>query len=120
MDRELHPTPRHLDEPLRIAGLTVSQLVALVLGATLCLLCLTYLPGSITMSQRLVVGVVLGGLPVLLVSAAVYSGIGLLHLAGRIGQYTREAREYLPGPPTEGPSELRLSETAAYDTSDDL
>ncbi len=121
MDREIHPTPRHLDEPLRILGLTASQLVVAVIGGGISILCLTYLPAWVSMSLRLIIAIVLGGLPFMGVTMAAYGGVTPGHVARRLWRYSREASEYRPGPATTGPFILELhdSQTEAQDPHDE-
>ncbi len=113
MDREIHPTPRHLDEPLRILGQTVPQLISATIGMGIFVTCLSYLPGVISMSYRLAAALVLGALPYIAVTMAVYSGVSLRHVVRRVWRYSREAREYLPGRPTSGPHALVLYDRQA-------
>ena len=120
MRRTLHPSPRHLDDPLRLGPFTVQQWAVLALCALLVWLCLEYLPAWVPGSAKLSVASTLIGIPLGLVWAGGASR-NLLELPLRALRYALTPREYVPGPPRTGPLTLALVEgrPAREDTDDE-
>ena len=120
MRRTLHPSPRHLDDPLRLGPFTVQQWALLALCALATWACLEYLPAWVPGSARLSVASTLIGLPL----GLVWAGGGarsLFELPLRAARYALAAREYVPGETGEGPLTLELLERrpSQEDTHDD-
>ncbi len=111
MRRTLHPTPRHLDDPLRLGPFTVAQWALIALSAVCVWLCLELLPVWVPNQARLSIAATLIGIPL----GIVYSGGGagrasIFELPVRALRYAFSSREYVPGKPRTGPLRLTLVE----------
>ncbi len=107
--RTIHPTPRHLEDPLKLLGLTPGQWAAAFLGMLLAAAAFNYLPGFISIKLRAFATVVVFGAPVLAATAASYAGVGVGRLAAHIWTYWTTPRVYLPDQPrTNGPTRIYL------------
>ncbi len=107
--RAIHPTPRHLEDPLKLLGLTPGQWAAAFIGMLLAAAAFNYLPGWAPIKLRLFASVLLFGLPVLASTAASYAGVGVGRLAAHIWTYWTTPRVYLPDQPrTNGPTRIQL------------
>ncbi len=111
--RTIHPTPRHLEDPLRLLGLTPGQWAAAFLGMVLAAAAFNYLPVLTPVKLRLFITMLLFGLPVLASTAASYAGVGVGRLAAHIWTYWTKPRIYLPDKPrTKGPVRIHLVDGA--------
>jgi hypothetical protein len=107
--RTPHPTPRHLDDPLKLLGLTPGQWAAAFIGMLLAAIVFSYLPDFVPLKIRGFASVLLFGLPVLAASAASYAGVGVGRLAAHIWMYWTTPRVFLPDQPrTNGPTRIHL------------
>lgn len=120
--RTIHPTPRHLEDPLRLLGLTSGQWAAAFLGILLAAATFNLLPGSVPLKVRAFSGLLLFGLPVLVVTAASYAGVGVARLLAHIWTYWTTPHAYVPHKPrTNGPTRIQLFDGASpADDSEDL
>ena len=118
MRRTLHPSPRHLDDPLRLGPFTVQQWALLALCALLTWLCLEYLPAWVPGSAKPSVASTLIGIPLGLVWAGGASR-NLLGLPLRALRYALAPRERVPGPPARGELRLHLVESRPGREADD-
>ncbi len=82
--RTIHPTPRHLEDPLKLLGLTPGQWAAAFIGMLLAAAAFNYLPGFIPIKLRAFTSILLFGAPVLAVTAASYAGVGVGRLFAHI------------------------------------
>ncbi len=120
MRRTLHPTPRHLDDPLRLGPFTVAQWALIVLSAVCVWLCLQLLPGWVPTQARLSVSATLIGIPLGIVCAGGEAGrAGIFELPVRAIRYTLSPREYVPGKPHTGPLSLMLVDCKAREEDSD-
>lgn len=109
MRRTLHPTPRHLDDPLRLGPFTIAQWALIAVSAACVWLCLQLLPAWVAMQARLSIAATLVGLPIGIVWAGGGSGRGgIFELPVRAVRYALSPSEYIPGPPRTGPLSLAL------------
>ncbi len=107
--RAIHPTPRHLEDPLKLLGLTPGQWAAAFIGMVLAAAAFNYLPEFVSLKMRGFASVVLFGLPVLAATAASYAGVGVGQLAAHIWIYWTTPRVYLPDKPrSNGPTRIHL------------
>ncbi len=107
--RTIHPTPRHLEDPLKLLGLTPGQWAAAFFGMLLAAAAFNYLPEFVSLKLRGFVSVLLFGLPVLASSAASYAGVGIGHFFAHIWTYWTSPRVYLPDKRrTNGPTRIHL------------
>ncbi len=107
--RMLNPTPRHLEDPLKLLGLTPGQWAAAFLGMLLAAIAFNYLPEFVPPKLRGFISVLLFGLPVLAATAASYAGVGVGRLAAHIWTYWTTPRVYLLDQPrTNGPTRIQL------------
>lgn len=120
--RTIHPTPRHLEDPLKLLGLTPGQWAAAFLGMVLAAAAFDYLPDFVPLKLRAFSSMMLFGLPVLAATAAAYAGVGVLRLAAHIWTYWTSPRAYSPHlARTNGPTRIHLFEGARpTDESEDL
>ncbi len=111
--RTIHPTPRHLEDPLRLLGLTPGQWAAAFLGMVLAAAAFNYLPVLTPIKLRLFITMLLFGAPVLAATAASYAGVGVYRLFAHIWTYWTKPRVYLPDKPrTNGPVRIHLFDGA--------
>ncbi len=111
--RVIHPTPRHLEDPLKLLGLTPGQWAAAFLGMLLAAAVFNYLPGFVPMKVRAFSSILLFGLPVLSATAASYAGVGVGRFFAHIWTYWTTPRVYLPDKPrTNGPIRIHLFDGA--------
>ncbi len=109
--RPIHPTRRHLEDPLRLLGLTPGQWTAAFVGMLLAAALFDFLPGSVPLQLRGFGSVLLFGLPVLAATAAAYAGVGVGRFFAHIWTYWTSPRVYLPDlPRTRGATTVRLIE----------
>jgi len=107
--RTIHPTPRHLEDPLKLLGLTPGQWAAAFIGMLLAAIVFNYLPDFMSVKIRGFASVLLFGVPVLAATAASYTGVGVGRLAVHIWTYWTTPRVYLPDQPrTNGPTKIHL------------
>ncbi len=120
--RTIHPTPRHLEDPLRLLGLTPGQWAAIFIGMLLAAAAFNYLPELVPIKVRGFLCVLLFGLPVLAASAASYAGVGVGRFFAHIWTYWTTPRVYLPEKPrTNGPTRIHLFDgTPPVDEYEDL
>ncbi len=120
--RAIHPTPRHLEDSLKLLGLTPGQWAAAFLGMMLAAATFNYLPELVSIKLRGFICVLLFGLPVLAATAASYAGVGVGRLAAHIWTYWTTPRVYLPEKPrTNGPTRIHLFDgTPPIDEYEDL
>lgn len=120
--RTIHPTPRHLEDPLRLLGLTPGQWVAAFVGMVLAAAAFNFLPEPVSLQPRAFVAMLLFGFPLLAATAAVYTGVGVGRLAAHIWTYWTGARVYSPHlPRTNGPTRIYLYDgRRPVDESEDL
>ena len=120
--RTVHPTPRHLDEPLKLLGLTPGQWAAAFIGMLFAAAAFNYLPESVPLKVRGFASVMLFGLPMLAASAASYAGVGVGRFFGHIWVYGTTPRVYVPDKPrTNGPTRIHLFDgTPPLDEYEDL
>jgi len=118
MPRTINRTPRHLDDPLKILGFSLSQWAVLALGV-LCLWgCLMLLPTVIPTTLRLSFGALLVGVPLgLTFAGSTARSIG--ELPRRLWHSIGTPSDYLPGPPHRGPLILTLIEGDAREEESD-
>lgn len=109
--RTIHPTPRHLEDPLKLLGFTPGQWVAGFLGMLLASLAFNYLPGFVSLQIRGFICMLLFGFPVLAATAAAYAGVGVGRLCVHLSAYWLRPRVYVPDRPrTNGPVTIHLFE----------
>ncbi len=120
--RTTHPTPRHLEDPLKLLGLTPGQWAAIFIGMLLAAAAFNYLPDFVSLKIRGFASVLLFGLPVLASTAASYAGVGVGRFFAHIWIYWTTARVYLPDKPrTNGPIRIHLFDgTPQIDEHEDL
>ncbi len=120
--RTIHPTPRHLEDPLRLLGLTPGQWAAAFLGMVLAAAAFNYLPGFVPLKIRAFTSIILFGLPLLAATAASYAGVGVGRLFAHIWTYWTSPRAYVPHEPrTKGPTRIQLFDgTPPTDDYEDL
>ncbi len=107
--RTIRPTPRHLEDPLKLLGLTPGQWAAAFIGMLLAAVAFNYLPDFVPLKVRGFICVLLFGLPLLAASAASYAGVGVGRLAAHIWTYWTTPRVFLPNKPrTNGPTRIHL------------
>ncbi len=107
--RTIHPTPRHLEDPLRLLGLTPGQWAAAFVGMVLAAAVFNYLPDFVSLKVRGFASVILFGVPVLAATAASYAGVGVGRFLTLIWTYWTTPRVYLPDlPRTQGPTRIHL------------
>ncbi len=107
--RTIHPTPRHLEDPLKLLGLTPGQWAAAFIGMVLAAATFNYLPDFASLKVRGFICVLLFGVPVLISTAASYAGVGIGRLAAHIWTYWTTPRVYLPARSrTNGPTRIHL------------
>ncbi|MDP9350978.1 MAG: hypothetical protein M3P51_05500 [Chloroflexota bacterium] len=107
--RTIHPTPRHLEDPLKLLGLTPGQWAAAFIGMVLAAAAFNYLPVIIPIKVRGFICVLLFGTPVLAATAASYAGVGVGRFSTHIWTYWTTPRVYLPDQPrTNGPTRIHL------------
>ena len=107
--RTIHSTPRHLEDPLKLLGLTPGQWVAAFLGMLLAAAAFNYLPDFVPVKIRGFASVVLFGVPVLATTTASYAGVGVGRFFAHIWTYWTTPRVYLPDQPrTNGPTRIHL------------
>ncbi len=107
MPRTLHRTPRHLDAPLRLLGLTPAQWLLALLGLAVFWGCLQL--GLLPLRWRLSLGVFAGGLPL----GLSYAGGGArspFDWPRRLWHALTTPRERVPGPPRRGPRAFALDD----------
>ncbi len=121
MRRTLHPTPRHLDDPLRLGPFTASQWVLIAVCALCVWLCLELLPVWVPSQARLSIAATIIGLPIGLVWAGSGERSGIFELPLRALLYLLTPREYVPGQPSTGPLSLTLvdGKTREVDAEDE-
>lgn len=110
--RTPHPTPRHLEDPLLILGLTVGQWAAVAIGLGLAWAVLNVLPPGWPWRPRLFLTIIAAGAPLLCASAAAWTGVGVGRLARHLWTYWTSPRVYVPGPPSKGPTRIALYDGA--------
>ncbi len=108
MRRTLHPTPRHLDDPLRLGPFTVAQWVLIAVCALCVWLCLELLPVWVPSQARLSFAATIIGVPIGLVWAGGGERSSIFELPVRAVLYAFSPREYIPGQPSTGPLSLTL------------
>ncbi len=109
MPRTINRTPRHLDDPLRILGFSLTQWAVLALGV-LCLWgCLMLLPAAIPTTLRLSLGALLVGVPLGLTFAGSTTH-SIVELPHRVWHSLATPADYLPGASRRGPLALVLTE----------
>jgi hypothetical protein len=120
--RTIHPTPRHLEDPLKLLGLTPGQWAAAFLGMVLAAAAFNLVPGSVPLQPRAFVAMLLFGLPLLGATAAAYTGVGVGRLAAHFWTYWTGPRAYSPHlPRTDGPTRIHLYDgRRPVDESEDL
>jgi len=120
--RPIHPTPRHLEDPLKLLGLTPGQWTAAFIGMLLAAAAFNCLPELVSLKVRGFITILLFGLPVLAATAATYAGVGVGRLAAHIWTYWTTPRVYLPEKPrTNGPTRIHLVDgSPAVDEYEDL
>ncbi len=121
MRRTLHPTPRHLDDPLRLGPFTASQWVLIAVCAVCVWLCLELLPVWVPSQARLSFAATIIGLPIGLVWAGGGERSSIFELPLRALRYLFSPREYIPGQPSTGPLALALvdGKTREVDADDE-
>lgn len=116
--RIVSPTPRHLDDPLEILGLAVSQWVAAGLGVLILWAVLDVGQRYLSLATACQLGCLLGGIPVLAATIAHLEGVSVTTLTRRLARYLGP-KEYVPGPPERGPLALALVERPLGDDDSD-
>ncbi len=107
--RTIHSTPRHLEDPLKLLGLTPGQWAAAFLGMLLAAAAFNYLPDFVPVKIRGFASVVLFGVPVLATTTASYASVGVGRFFAHIWTYWTTPRVYLPDQPrTNGPTRIHL------------
>ncbi len=120
MRRTLHPTPRHLDDPLRLGPFTVAQWSLIALSAVCVWLCLELLPVWVPSQARLSFAATIIGVPIGLVWAGGGERSSIFELPLRALWYAFTPRQYVPAPPRTGPLTLALMDgRTREDDSDD-
>jgi len=107
MPRTINRTPRHLDDPLRLLGFSLTQWAVLALGVLFLWLCLTLLPAAIPTTLRLSLGALMVGMPLGLTFAG-STARSVFEVPRRAWHSLATPAEYLPGPPRRGPLAVAL------------
>lgn len=107
MARTIHPTPRHLDDPLKILGFTGSEIAMLMIGLGLLRLSWGNLPPLPVWVNLILYPAIAAG-PLMLLRISTTMGYGPRRLARLLWSAATGPREYLPGRPVDGPTELLL------------
>jgi hypothetical protein len=108
MPRAINRTPRHLDDPLKILGFTLSQWAMLALGALCVWGCLQLLPAAIPTTLRLSIGALAIGVPLGLTFAGGTHSTG--ELPCRLWHSIATPADYRPGSPRRGPVAIVLGD----------
>ena len=118
MPRTINRTPRHLDDPLRLLGFSLTQWAVLALGVLFLWLCLTLLPAAIPTTLRLSLGALMVGMPLGLTFAG-STARSVFELPRRAWHSLATPADYLPGPPRHGSLMLTLTEGDAREEEPD-
>ncbi len=111
MRRTVHPTPRHLDAPLRIVGFTLPQWGVLGVACLVLWGCLALLSGFIPPIIRGSIGAALIGGPVGLVFSEDASR-SILEVPRRVWHSLKTPGQYVTREPILGPLWMHLYDTA--------
>ncbi len=118
MPRTINRTPRHLDDPLKILGFSLSQWAILALGVLCLWACLMLLPAVIPTTLRLSLGALLVGVPLGLTFAGSTTH-SIVELPRRLWHSLATPADYLPDAPRRGPLMLTLIEGDAREEEPD-
>ena len=112
MVRPVHPTPRHLDDPVQLGPLTPAQWLVALIATVLVWLVLTHLT-IIPVMWRIALGAPLIGVTLGLTESG-YGG-SLTERPRRAWHTLTAPREWASGPPRHGPLALTLVELQPSD-----